>query len=94
VSVCLQEGKALHHDQPLHGILLNVKRRTTLLVDTALLEEAGRALGTTSITATVDGALREVAQARRRRRFAELTVAGEAFDFDAAPIDRQEQWRT
>jgi len=71
-----------------------VRKRTTLVVDTVLLEEARRALDTHSITATVEGALREVARSSRRRRFAELTVAGEAFDFDGAPIDRQEQWRT
>ncbi|MGI8984425.1 MAG: type II toxin-antitoxin system VapB family antitoxin [Acidimicrobiales bacterium] len=70
-----------------------MKKRTTLVVDVDLLDEARKALNTHSTTATVDAALREVARSARRRHFAGLVVAGEAFDFDGAPIDRTEQWR-
>lgn len=57
------------------------------------MHEAQLALGTTGIQDTVERALREAIRTHRRNRFAEAVRAGEAFDFDAAALDREEHWR-
>jgi Arc/MetJ family transcription regulator len=71
-----------------------MKRRTTIVVDDALLERAQEVLGTSGLKDTVDTALREVIDSARRRRLARLLRTGEAFDFHSAPVDRASQWRT
>ena len=57
-------------------------RKTTLVVDDALLRRASAVLGTTGIKATVDRALEEVVAADGRRRFAERLREMRGLDLD------------
>jgi hypothetical protein len=53
------------------------RRKTSFEVDFAKVEAARRALGTTTLTDTVDVALGEVVRLDRRRRLVELLFASE-----------------
>ncbi len=54
--------------------------RTTIELDTALLDETRRVLGTTGIRETVEGAMREVTRAAKRARLSERILTGKGFD--------------
>lgn len=68
-------------------------RRTSIVLDDALLLEAEEVLGTRGVKETVHEALRQTVKAARRKRLARLLRHGRAFDFEAAPVDRAAQWR-
>ena len=57
-------------------------RKTTLVVDEALLRRASAVLGTNGLKATVDRALQEVIAADGRRRFAERLREMRGLDLD------------
>ncbi|MGI8550948.1 MAG: type II toxin-antitoxin system VapB family antitoxin [Dehalococcoidia bacterium] len=62
------------------------RRRTTLNLDYALLEEARHVLGTTQTTETIHRALREVINRDKRRRLLDMGIG------DLTP-DRREEMR-
>lgn len=57
-------------------------RKTTIAIDEALAAEAGRALGTKGLTATVNGAMREVVALAARKRFVERLATMKGMDLD------------
>ncbi len=57
-------------------------RRTTVVIDERLLEEAREALGTTGIRETLEAGLRE---AVRRRKIEDLIESFGTFDLDLTP---------
>jgi Arc/MetJ family transcription regulator len=74
-------------------MLTLVARRTSIIVDDTLLEEAQAALGTRGLKETVEAAFREAIRARRRRQLVNRLQDPEGFDDDALGRAR-EQWRT
>lgn len=58
--------------------------KTSIEIDSDIAREAGAILGTTTLRATVDAALREVVAARRRLELVALLSEPARFDFDAA----------
>jgi Arc/MetJ family transcription regulator len=58
--------------------------KTSVEIDGDILREAAAILGTSTLRATIDAALREVVQARRRLALVDLLAAGQGFEFDAA----------
>ena len=58
--------------------------KTSIEIDSDIAREAGAILGTTTLRATVDAALREVVAARRRLELVALLSEPGRFDFDAA----------
>lgn len=69
-------------------------RRTSIVIDDALLEEARQALGTRGLKETVDAALHEAIRSRKRMQLlARLRDPG-GFDDDALRQARDEWRRT
>lgn len=58
--------------------------KTSIEIDSDIAREAGEILGTTTLRATVDAALHEVVEARRRLELVALLSEPGRFDFDAA----------
>jgi Arc/MetJ family transcription regulator len=58
----------------------DVKHRTTIEIDQALLDEAREVLGTSGIRETVETAMREAINAELRRQLAARVRSGEGFD--------------
>ncbi|MGH9000402.1 MAG: type II toxin-antitoxin system VapB family antitoxin [Acidimicrobiia bacterium] len=58
--------------------------KTSVEVDTDILQEAASILGTTTLRATIDAALREVVLAQRRLALVELLSRSDEFDFELA----------
>ncbi len=58
--------------------------KTSMEIDHDILEEAARILGTHTLRATVDAALREVVHAKRRLELIALLGEDGRFDFTAA----------
>lgn len=58
--------------------------KTSVDVDKDIAREAAAILGTTSLRDTIDAALREVVQARRRLELIALLREPGRFDFEAA----------
>jgi len=58
--------------------------KTSVEVDQDILREAAEILGTQTLRATVDAALREVVHAKRRLELITLLSQEGRFDFDAA----------
>lgn len=54
--------------------------RTTIELDTELLDETRRVLGTTGIRETVEAAMHEVTRAAKRARLSERILSGNGFD--------------
>ena len=67
-------------------------RRTSIVVDDALLEEAQQALGTRGLKETVDAALHEAVRSRRRKELLARLRDPDGFDDDALRQGR-DQWR-
>lgn len=67
-------------------------RRTTLMIDDHLIENAKRALGTRGIKDTIDRALEEAVAAHARQELIELLVSSEGLDLNDPEIMRQ-AWR-
>jgi Arc/MetJ family transcription regulator len=67
-------------------------RKTTLVVDEALLQRASAVLGTRGLKATVDRALEEVVAADGRRRFAERLREMRGLELDDAQV-MDSAWR-
>lgn len=65
------------------GMLNVMSRRTSIVVDDALLAEAQRVLGTTGLKDTVERSLHEVVRMDRRRRLLERIKDPDGFDDDA-----------
>lgn len=63
--------------------------KTSLDIDKALAREAQDVLGTANMRETVDAALREVVQVRRRLEAIRLLAQQERFDFE----DARHAWR-
>lgn len=71
-----------------------MSRRTTIMVDDALLADAQAALGTTGLKDTVDRALTEAVRAQRRRELMERLETGEGFDRELLSDEvRRWHWR-
>ncbi len=71
-----------------------MNRRTTIVVNEALLSDAQAALGTRGLKATVDRALQEAVRAAARARLAVRLESGEGFDRALLGDDvRRAQWR-
>lgn len=58
--------------------------KTSIEIDREIAEEAAAILGTSSLRETVDAALREVVNAKRRLELVALLSEPGRFDFDAA----------
>ncbi len=58
--------------------------KTSIEIDREIAEEAAAILGTSSLRDTVDAALREVINAKRRLELVALLSEPGRFDFDAA----------
>ena len=67
-------------------------RKTTVTVDEAAARSAQEELGTTTLTATVNAALREIAARAARRRFVARLSKGEGIDL-ADPEVMRSAWR-
>ncbi|HEV7863602.1 MAG TPA: type II toxin-antitoxin system VapB family antitoxin [Acidimicrobiia bacterium] len=67
-------------------------RRTSIIVDDALLEAAQRALGTRGLKETIDTALQEAIRNRRRQRLLARLRDPDGFDDDALRKAR-DSWR-
>jgi Arc/MetJ family transcription regulator len=67
-------------------------RKTTIAIDEELAAEAGRALGTKGLTATVNQSMREVVASAARRRFVERLRSMEGMDLDKPDVMSQ-AWR-
>jgi len=61
-------------------------RKTTLVIDDALVERAGRALGTRGLKATIDRALAEVVAADARRRAIKQLHEMDGLDLDRPDV--------
>jgi Arc/MetJ family transcription regulator len=57
-------------------------RKTTVAVDEGLAAEAGRLLGTTTLTATVNQAMREVLAAAARRKLVDRLRRMDGLELD------------
>jgi Arc/MetJ family transcription regulator len=60
-----------------------MSRRTSVVLDDELIDQARRALGTHGIKDTLDAALREAIRADRRRRLVARFTTGEGLDLEA-----------
>jgi Arc/MetJ family transcription regulator len=69
-------------------------RRTSIIVDDALLEEAQQALGTRGLKETVYAALHEAIRSRRRKQLLARLRDPDGFDDDALRQARDEWRRT
>ncbi|MDA8072728.1 MAG: type II toxin-antitoxin system VapB family antitoxin [Actinomycetota bacterium] len=58
--------------------------KTSVDVDPDILQQAAEILGTTTLRATIDAALREIVHARRRLELVALLGQESRFDFAAA----------
>jgi Arc/MetJ family transcription regulator len=56
--------------------------KTSVEVDPDIVEEAAKILGTTTLRATIDAALREIVHARRRLELVALLAQDGRFDFE------------
>ena len=56
--------------------------KTSVEVDPDIVQEAAEILGTTTLRATIDAALREIVHARRRLELVALLAQDGRFDFD------------
>lgn len=68
------------HDHSSVVYIPDVKHRTTIEIDAALLDEAREVLGTTGIRETVEAAMRRAIDAELRRQLAAQIRSGEGFD--------------
>lgn len=57
--------------------------KTSVEVDQDILQQAASILGTTTLRATIDAALREVVNAQRRLELVSMLSEEGRFDFDA-----------
>ena len=85
-TICILAMCACIDDHASAGYTRRMVHRTTIELDTELLDEARRILGTSGIRDTVETALRELARADRRRRLAERITTGEGFDRGSAML--------
>ena len=82
-----------------HGILERTGRRqspllgyhryvpkTSVEVDPDIVRQAAEILGTTTLRATIDAALREIVHARRRLELVALLAQDGSFDFEEAEL--------
>ncbi len=67
-------------------------RKTTIAIDDDVAAEAGRVLGTRSLTQTVNESMREVVAVAARRRFVERLKLMEGMDLDRPDV-MTEAWR-
>jgi len=67
-------------------------RKTTVAIDDQLAAQAGRALGTTTLTDTVREAMRLAVATSARRKFVERLSAMRGMDLDDAAVMNQ-AWR-
>ena len=67
-------------------------RKTTLVIDDALVEQAGKILGTHGLKATIDRALAEVVAIDARRRAIRQLQAMDGLDLDQPEVMNQ-AWR-
>ena len=74
-------------------MLAGMSRRTSVIIDDDLVEQAKRALGTNGITDTIEAALHEAIRAERRRRLVRRFRSGDGFD-DAALVEARAAWAT
>ena len=74
-------------------LVIAMPRRTSIIVDDALLEEAQQALGTRGLKETVYAALNEAIRSRRRRQLLERLRDPAGIDDDALRQARDE-WRS
>lgn len=58
--------------------------KTSVEVDSDILKQAAEILGTTTLRATIDAALREIVHARRRLELVALLGQEGRFDFEVA----------
>lgn len=58
--------------------------KTSVEVDPDIVQQAAEILGTTTLRATIDAALREIVHARRRLELVALLAQDGRFDFEAA----------
>lgn len=58
--------------------------KTSVEVDPDIVQQAAKILGTTTLRATIDAALREVVHARRRLELVSLLAQDGRFDFEEA----------
>lgn len=58
--------------------------KTSVEVDQDILQQAAEILGTTTLRATIDAALREIVHARRRLELVALFSQEGRFDFETA----------
>lgn len=72
-------------------MLKAMSRRTSIVVDDALLTEAQRVLGTKGLRDTVERSLRETIRADRRRRLLERLCDPDGFD-DGALAESRSVW--
>jgi Arc/MetJ family transcription regulator len=70
-----------------------MSRRTSIIVDDALLEEAQQALGTRGLKETVYAALNEAIRSRRRRQLLERLRDPGGID-DGALRQARDEWRS
>jgi Arc/MetJ family transcription regulator len=56
--------------------------KTSVEVDSDIVQQAAQILGTTTLRATIDAALREIVHARRRLELVALLSQEGRFDFD------------
>jgi Arc/MetJ family transcription regulator len=68
------------HRSTMDVYIRDVKHRTTIELDQALLDEAREVLGTTGIRETVERAMRQAIDAELRRQLAAQIRSGEGFD--------------
>jgi Arc/MetJ family transcription regulator len=67
-------------------------RKTTIVIDDALIDEAKAVLGTTGLKETIDAALLEAVRAHLRRRHAERLRVMRGMDL-AKPEIMEQAWR-
>ena len=70
----------------------STRRKTSFDVDFAKIDAVRTALGTKTLTETVDAALDEVIQLQQRQRLVELLFASNALDLDDASV-MAKAWR-
>ena len=70
----------------------STRRKTSFDVDFAKVDAAREALGTKTLTDTVDAALDEVIKLQQRQRLVELLFASNALDLDDASV-MAKAWR-
>ena len=70
----------------------DMARRTSIIIDDALLEEAQQALGTRGLKETVYAALNEAIRARRRKQLLARLRDSDGFD-DEALRQARDEWR-